>query len=408
MQMIRLISQSMMKKKSKFLLLVIQFTIGFMALLFGLSSSFYLLQYKKSVEGLAPLDTVHLYFDALDPLAEPNKAILNKYSEMFNRLKEKNLVKKLGMFESMDVMDRPQPTDHETRLYLLNEDSLDMSNLPLQEGTLKRLENEVNTHDTIPVVVSAAMKDRFAMGKTYQLYYMDDDYDYQKISLEVVGVLASSAHFWLGGASEVSSQILLNKEFILAPQFKEFAFDNTYESNTLIQLPKHESQTEREANLEQIQLLFKQDGLDLQVNTLQEEVDTYYQSQKVVIIVTLTFAVILLLLSLLGCMGAILASLTTRYREFGIYYALGFTKNHMIRLVYGEVMAIFAVSFIIAAVLCKVLFVTLMQDGQLIMNGPVIVVAFAIMMICTVLTTMMPLIKLKRIEPIDMIQGVNR
>ena|GEM_PF-6688741 len=406
--MIRLISQSMMKKKSKFLLLVIQFTIGFMALLFGLSSSFYLLQYKKSVEGLAPLDTVHLYFDALDPLAEPNKAILNKYSEMFNRLKEKNLVKKLGMFESMDVMDRPQPTDHETRLYLLNEDSLDMSNLPLQEGTLKRLENEVNTHDTIPVVVSAAMKDRFAMGKTYQLYYMDDDYDYQKISLEVVGVLASSAHFWLGGASEVSSQILLNKEFILAPQFKEFAFDNTYESNTLIQLPKHESQTEREANLEQIQLLFKQDGLDLQVNTLQEEVDTYYQSQKVVIIVTLTFAVILLLLSLLGCMGAILASLTTRYREFGIYYALGFTKNHMIRLVYGEVMAIFAVSFIIAAVLCKVLFVTLMQDGQLIMNGPVIVVAFAIMMICTVLTTMMPLIKLKRIEPIDMIQGVNR
>lgn len=404
--MIRLISQSMMKKRSKFLLLVIQFTIGFMALLFGLSSSFYLLQYKKSVEELAPLDTVHLHFDALDPLAEPNKAILNKYSEMFNRLKEKNLVEKLGMFESMDVMDRPQPTDHETRLYLLNEDSLGMSNLPLQEGTLKPLENEVNTHDTIPVVVSAAMKDRFELGKTYQLYYMEDDY--QKISLEVVGVLASSAHFWLGGASEVSSQILSNKEFILAPQFKDFAFDNTYEFNTLIQLPKHESKTEREANLEQIQLLFKQDGLDLQANTLQEEVDTYYQSQKVVIIVTLTFAVILLLLSLLGCMGAILASLTTRYREFGIYYALGFTKNHMIRLVYGEVMAIFIVSFIIAAVLCKVLFATLMQDGQLIMNGSVIVVAFAIMMICTVLTTMMPLIKLKQIEPIDMIQGVNQ
>ncbi|MGE6260695.1 ABC transporter permease [Heyndrickxia sporothermodurans] len=404
--MIRLIYQSMINKKSKFLLLMVQFTIGFAALLFGLSCIFNLLQYKKSIEELAPLDTVHAYINEDDALLENNINKFNEYRDVFKQLKEKNLVEKLGLFETMYVYDNPQGTKNESRLYILNNDSIEMSNLTLQEGTIKPLETDVHSLKNIPVVVSAAMKDQYKIGKTYHLFYMNGNTDeYEKISIKVVGILASSVHFWPGGSTYISENIMKNKEFILAPQFKEFEGAMSYAFNSLIQLPEHGI---REANLEQIQLLFEHNGLDLQYTTLQDEIDSYYESQKVVIIGTITFAAILLLLSLLGCIGAILASITTRYKEFGIYYSLGFTKTNMIRLVYGEIIAVFGVSFIIATVICKILFATLLVNEALTMNLSVITIAFVIMIICIILSTIMPFIKLKKIEPIEMIKGVNR
>ncbi|OCA84084.1 hypothetical protein A8F94_15265 [Bacillus sp. FJAT-27225] len=406
--MIRLIYQSMINKKSKFLLLMVQFTIGFTALLFGLSSIFNLLQYKNSIEELVPLDTVHAYINENDGLVENNINRINEYSNVFKQLREKNLVEKLGLFEAMYVYDSPNPqeTKNESRLYILNNDSIEMSNLTLQEGSMKPLETDVHSLENIPVVVSAAMKDQFRLGKTYQLYYINGQTDkYEKIAIKVVGILASSVHFWPGGSTYISENIMNNKEFILAPQFKEFELAMSYAFNSLIQLPEHDT---RKDSLEQIKLLFEQNGLDIHYTTLQDEIDSYNESRKVVIIGTTTFAAILLLLSLLGCIGAILASITTRYNEFGIYYSLGFTKNNMIRLVYGEIIAVFGVSFIIATVFCKILIATLLVNEALTMNVSVIAIAFVIMIICIMLSTIMPFIKLKKIEPIEMIKGVNR
>lgn len=385
---------------------MVQFTIGFVALLFGLSCIFNLLQYKKSIEELAPLDTVHAYINEDDSLLENNINMFNEYSNVFKQLREKKLVKKLGLFETMYVYDNTKGTRNESRLYILNNDSIEMSNLTLQEGTMNPLETDVHSLENIPVVVSAAMKDQYRIGKTYQLYYMNGHTDdYEKIAIKVVGILASSVHFWPGGSTYISENIMNNKEFILAPQFKEFEGAMSYAFNSLIQLPEHET---REVNLEKIKLLFEHNGLDLQYTTLQGEIDSYNEAQKVVIIGTITFATILLLLSLLGCIGAILASITTRYKEFGIYYSLGFTKNNIIRLVYGEIIAVFAVSFIIAIVICKILFATLFVNEALTMNLSVIAIAFVIMIICIMLSTIMPFIKLKKIEPIEMIKGVNR
>jgi len=404
--LIRLIYQSIVKKKGKFLLLLIQFTIGFAALIFGLSSIFNLLQYKKSIEELAPLDTVHAYINEGDELSENNIDMFNKYSKVFNQLKDKNLVEKLGLFEKMYVYENPQTTKNESHLYILNNDSIKMSNLTLQEGTIKPIKAAVHSLENIPVVVSDAMKKQYKIGKTYQLYYINNHSNQsEKLSIKVVGVLASSVHFWPGGSTYMSENINNNKEFILAPQFKEFEVAMSYAYNSLIQLPSYET---RATDLRRIQLLFKHNGLDLQYTTLQDEVDSYYEAQKVVIISTITFAAILLLLSLLGCIGAILASISTRYKEFGIYYSLGFTKKHIIELVYGEIITVFATAFIIALIICKILFVTLFANEALIMNLSVIAIAFVIMIICIMLSIIMPFIKLKKIEPIEMIKGVNR
>lgn len=80
----------------------------------------------------------------------------------------------------------------------------------------------------------------------------------------------------------------------------------------------------------------------------------------------------------------------------------------MIRLVYGEITVVVGVSFIIATVICKILFVTIMTDEELTMNLSVIAIAFTIMIVCIILSMIMPFIKLKRLEPIEMMKGVNR
>ncbi|MFD2745182.1 FtsX-like permease family protein [Paenibacillus yanchengensis] len=387
---------------------MVQFTIGFAALIFGLTSIFNLLQYKKSVEALVPLDTVHAYINIDIGLAEKNLDMLNEYSNVFKQLKEKNLVEKLGLFETMYVYDSPnqQEIKKESRLYILNNDSIEMSKLTLQEGTIKPLETNLHSSKNIPVVVSSALKDQYKVGKTYQLYYINGQTQkYEKIEIKVVGILASSVLFWPGNSTYISENIINNKEFILAPQFKEFELAMSFAYNSLIQLPEHET---REENLKQIKSVFDHNGLDLQYTTLQDEIDSYNEGRKVVIISTTTFAAILLLLSLLGSIGAILTSISTRYKDFGIYYSLGFTKNNMIRLVFGEIIIVFGVSFILAIVICKILFATLLVNEALIMNSSVIAIAFVIMIICIMLSTIMPFIKLKKIEPIDLIKGVNK
>ncbi|WP_459954266.1 ABC transporter permease [Paenibacillus pini] len=398
----------MIKKKSKFSLLMVQFTIGFATLLFGLSCIFNLLQYKKSIEALVPLDTVHAYINEKNPLSE--KSMLNEYSNVFKQLKEKNLVEKLGLFEPMYVYDIPNPNfqekKNESHLNILNNDSIEMLKLTLQEGTIEPLQTDIHSFENIPVVVSAALKDQYRVGQTYPRYYMNGNTDkLEKIEIKVVGVLAPSVHFWPGGSTKISDNIIYNTEFILAPQFKEFESDLTYAYNSLIQLPEHEA---RGVSLEQIKSVFNRNGLDLQYTTLQGEINSYNESRKVVIISTITFAAILLVLSLLGSIGAILANISTRYKDFGIYYSLGLTKNNIIRLVFGEITVIFGGSFILAAAICKILFATLFVNEALMLNVSVIAMAFAIMIIFILLSIIMPFIKLKKIEPIEMIKGVIR
>ena len=59
------------------------------------------------------------------------------------------------------------------------------------------------------------------------------------------------------------------------------------------------TRTDKHTKLEQIRNIYEENQMDVQIHTLQYEVDSYYEVQKVPVIGALTFAGILLLLSLL-------------------------------------------------------------------------------------------------------------
>lgn len=405
--MLKMMLQSMKYRKFKNILLVLQFTIGFAALLFGLGSVNNVLQYKKNVEGLAALDTVHISILEGDETMEDPVTMLPEYRNAFLQVQERDLTERMGFFELMHLYENPKDRERQTFLYALNEDGIAMSKLSMQEGSVEPLKNYNREEAQIPVVVSADLEKQYSMGKTYVLSYVSGKtYEYEEISIEVVGVLEPSVRFWCGGSTELSSNITGNKDFLLAPQFMDFTEELTYSMNSLLQLSGTES--EKEKKLEEIQAIFENNQLGIQHKTLQKEVDSYYERQKVVVIGTLTFAGILLLLSLLGCIGAILAGVTTRYREFGIYYSLGFTKRNMVCLVQGEIMALFVFSFLAATGISKVFFEYAISESGISIDAPVIFTAFMMMLVCMILCGTMPFLKLRKIEPIGMIKGENR
>ncbi len=400
--MLKLIYQSLQKRKGKSILLMVQFTIGFSALLFGLSCIDNVFQYRRNVERLASLDSVHAYF-SYDSLEEVTPKMIEGYKEIFKKVKELGVLKRWGMFEEISVYEDIKATSQESNVYILNQDMLEMSNFKLQKGSAERLAGEFSKNDIIPVIISASMEQQYKMGDTYSLYYNDIFVEEQKIKIEIVGVLDSTLCFWSGGGSTISENMTSNTKFILAPQFKEFESNITYANNSLFTF--FENDNNKEDNIEKVKQRFSENGISLHCITLKEEVDSYYERQKVVIISTTVFSAIILILSLLGCIGSVLASITVRYKEFGIYYSLGFTKKNMISLVGGEIAAIFSISFILALLICKAFFTLCLAGEGFAIRFSIISIAFLIMTVCIALCIMMPIIKLKNVEPIELLNG---
>lgn len=85
---------------------------------------------------------------------------------------------------------------------------------------------------------------------------------------------------------------------------------------------------------------------------MKKQIEEYYNGQETFILVLIFFAVILLFLSVLGCIGTILASIMQRKEEFGIYVSMGFTKRKLARLILGELGCLFAACFILAVAMC--------------------------------------------------------
>lgn len=85
-----------------------------------------------------------------------------------------------------------------------------------------------------------------------------------------------------------------------------------------------------------------------------------------------------------------------RKKEFEIYYSLGLTKKHIIRMVQGEIFLIFLISFFVSTILSNILFQLFLTEADFVLNGDVIGSAFLILLLCVLVCTLVPFAKLRR------------
>ena len=114
------------------------------------------------------------------------------------------------------------------------------------------------------------------------------------------------------------------------------------------------------------------------------------------------FAIIIIVLSLLGTIGTILSNLVLRKREFGIYYAMGLSKKHLLTMILGEGMVMFFISFVISiAGSLAVTFFMASEGFKITLEN--VAITLLVMIVCMVVCELLPMRKIAGQEPVELI-----
>lgn len=399
--MIELIFRSLWKRNKSSLLQIIQFSVGFLAIIVLTGCFQYISEYRNKVELVMPSDVLHVcvededYNNEQSTIDSEGEGERDSPDKMLTELADREFVSDIAMFEVRYVYEDNEESCDE--LCMLNKDSLNLANWQLQDGSIEEL-YDYSDEDTIPIIVSAELSLKYKCGEEYLLQENTID-DSIKRKFKVVGVIDSSMNYFTGNCNPATNQINNNDKFIIAPQFDTFNDESTYLYNVFVKLHNN-------SDINQLVDFCASKDKVINVKKIGDEIEEYYDSNKPFYIGLTLFAVILLLMSVIGNIGVILAGLETRYREFGIYYSLGLAQKKLIILVMGEIGYLFAVSYLIGIIFGMQLRRTGLGD-IFVINSYSVIWSLCIALLCMFLCGIIPLIRMNRYEPNDLIRGIE-
>lgn len=109
-------------------------------------------------------------------------------------------------------------------------------------------------------------------------------------------------------------------------------------------------------------------------------------------------------MAVIGNTGVILTGISTRYKEFGIYFAMGLTRRNHIIMMIGETGCLYAAAFLIATCVGYLLS-TFCIENIFIVNIYSIALSFGIAILCLLVCVILPLLKISKLEPNELIRG---
>ena len=212
----------------------------------------------------------------------------------------------------------------------------------------------------------------------------------------VVAVADKNSYIFTGNATCISDTIKNKEDFMVFPKIADFS-DLAYENNVLIKANSDMENIEDRLSDE-----YENVGKNIQFISLESQIEQYYNKQKTVILATMIFAIIIIVLSLLGTIGTILSNLVLRKREFGIYYAMGLSKKHLLIMTLGEGMVMFFISFVISiAGSLAVTFFMASEGFKITLEN--VAITLLVMIVCMVVCELLPMRKIAGQEPVELI-----
>ena len=397
--MISIILKSFKIHKKKSVLNIIQFSIAFFSLLLSICMVQQVLEYRRNIESIMDSDTVQMSVteDESDDEEdgevvgkEPPKTQKDKYSTIYDEIKSDTNVS-IGILDNISVYDENNMVDN---AIMVNKDFINMAKWKFQDGNIEKLVN-YNDDDVIPVIVSYSLRDKYKLNEKYNIEYMIDE-DTYNVTIMVVAVADKNSYIFTGNATCISDTIKNKEDFMIFPKIADFS-DLAYENNVLIKA---------NSNLENIEDRLSDEyenvGKNIQFISLESQIEQYYNKQKTVILATMIFAIIIIVLSLLGTIGTILSNLVLRKREFGIYYAMGLSKKHLLIMTLGEGMVMFVISFVISiAGSLAVTFFMVAEGFKITLEN--VAITLLVMIVCMVVCELLPMRKIAGQEPVELI-----
>jgi len=397
--MISIILKSFKIHKKKSVLNIIQFSIAFFSLLLSICMVQQVLEYRRNIESIMDSDTVQMSVteDESDDEEdgevvgkEPPKTQKDKYSTIYDEIKSDTNVS-IGILDNISVYDENNMVDN---AIMVNKDFINMAKWKFQDGNIEKLVN-YNDDDVIPVIVSYSLRDRYKLNEKYNIEYVIDE-DTYNATIIVVAVADKNSYIFTGNATCISDTIKNKEDFMVFPKIADFS-DLAYENNVLIKANSDMENIEDRLSDE-----YENVGKNIQFISLESQIEQYYNKQKTVILATMIFAIIIIVLSLLGTIGTILSNLVLRKREFGIYYAMGLSKKHLLIMTLGEGMVMFFISFVISiAGSLAVTFFMASEGFKITLEN--VAITLLVMIVCMVVCELLPMRKIAGQEPVELI-----
>lgn len=399
--MFYMILKSIRKQGSRTILIILQLVIGLTTLSIGLGMVEGTQRLINDVKEIAPKNMLHigmyvsnrdlykgqrLAFDSID-----SKVFSKLYSDMKNDTRITNL----GTFVVNQGM---SSNGLKTMEVSIDVNYLKMYEFKVVDGRKLSVEDfSEKTTDKIPVLISKELSKTFPLGSSYNQVY------------RVVGILPANMKFW-GGSSTLLSANMINSNNIIVIPLNENQFDNNDIKlrvfQNLVFEAKDISKKVEISNhiLQQIKGEINKVGLDAKITDLSTEIADINKRNEVQRKFSLMFAVLILILSSFGLIGVTLASIARRKFEFGIRYAFGSTSGLLIALICGEIAFLYLISIasaLIISIAAQGLFNTMLIE----IGITTILKAVGITLLLSILSCFLPVLKIIRTKPVELISG---
>lgn len=397
--MLRIILVSLRKRVKRFALVFVQFFIGLTVLLFGMFSVERFFRYERNVEQVLPADMLHLMGeeemetgagdDMEDgPVEETGKGAYD-YERVMEEVRKEVPGLKLGVFENVLI----EAEDEEASFLMCSREVLEMVHISAGQSEMEQLTG-YQGEETVPVLVSSDLAGDYEVGEEYP--FPDDTMPrFASFRMRIAGVLEEGAGLCMGGSSDLSSSIKTAEHTIVGPEVFAFDPDYAYEYNLVCLAAEG---TDRE----ELKTEFLKRGWDVEIQSVREEIQKYFEREKTVMFGAIGFSAILLVLSAVGCVGTLLSMVLSRKKEFGIYFSLGMKKRDLAVMVLGEVSVIFLTSYL-GALCAFAVIVQAGMDGVGFVPAASMAMTMAVMFLCAVLCVILPVRKIMRWKPVELL-----
>lgn len=403
--MIKILLQSLKIHSKKFVLLVIQFSLAFFSLLISFSFVQMIHDYRNRVENIMDINVLQVYVDDTEGIPEElegkNGEVIEieELEEKINYENEVNINDKykMGILRRIYLFEDDNVSIN--NVVMVNNDMLEMMEKKNSFNKLDELKEYNHNSEWIPVIVGSGCADQYKEGNVYNYTYINDKGCEIELKLKVVEVASADANMFMGNSTSICDTVNIKRDFIMLPQFTNFS-QESYEYNVLIE--------NNEEAIENITNDYLELNKVIIVHSLKEQIEKYYKANKAIVISTFIFAMIIMFLAILGCVGTMMSNIAVRKKEFGIYYALGLPKRSLSIEIFYEGMFVFVTSFIVSIAMYIGVMNCLLEDDYVKLNLISIFAVMVIMFACLLVCEVLPLKVINKSNLIELINDVRR
>lgn len=283
---------------------------------------------------------------------------------------------------------------------IINDEFLNQYNFNVIEGrSLDDNDFNIDSTDLIPILIGIGYKDKVKVGDigTADLYTYSNELI--KAKFKVVGIMERNSIPSIVTKSNYMESIVYSDYSIVIPSTNSLLF-----LSNSVALGDQGAYIETN-NIDAFENILNSDleetNMTSRIQSLKEDYEGIMEELKRKVIKSVTLGITLTFLSIIGITSVLLGELNKRKKEFGIRLASGAKLFDICKEITFEIMFMMIFSSILSMILMKIG----TSDQNNFISPYLILINIAIVAILTLIISLIPVLKIKKMNIIELVRG---